>query len=331
MIDIFNVKENKITTNLLSYPIVLLSESTGDGKTYTMLKMLESISPEGKKPLFLMFEDRYQHIPNIKVVRIHNIPELEQVKNQLKTPKAKELYSCVVFDTADKLDSMMEKYIAVNKEVEITGDLNFGKGNKYIKNKLFIIDELRNDGWSVQFCGQSIKSTNIVTQETTFEPALNKETWKKLSHDAYLIGMLTVEGKNKERYITFEKSSKYPSLKDSLGMPRKIKVSDFKDELNKAIHSIKGADFTDEDTINNSIVEEFTFEQLKEKGNNLGAILADNGKLEEVFNILRTNIGIADEKTNQPKMFNDLLPTQRDLAELVIIKLEELCSKYNIN
>ena len=105
MIDIFNIEENKITLNQLAYPLVLLSEKPGDGKTWNANEYLTSISPQGKKPLFLMFEDREKLVQNIKSLRIRSISDLEMVKSQLKNPKAKDVYSCIVFDTADKFDA----------------------------------------------------------------------------------------------------------------------------------------------------------------------------------------------------------------------------------
>lgn len=331
MIDIFSVQPNKVTTDLLAYPMVIMSEQSGDGKTDSLNRILTQMSPEGKKPLFLMFEDRYQHIPNIMAMRIHNMSELEQVKGQLKSPKAKEMFSCLVIDTVDKVDSMLEKYVASNREVEITGDLQFGKGNKCIKNALWFIDELRNDGWKVNFTCQSLKNENIITHITTYEPSLNKETWKKISHDAYLIGMLAKDPKSEERLITFKKSQTYPILKDSLGMPNTVKVSEFKNAIDKAIHSIEGAEFTTEDTINTgSTTDNISFEDIIAQGNKLGEVLFNAGKMEEAFNILRTNIGIKDEKTNEPKMFSDLLPSQKDLAQVVVTKLETVCKKYKL-
>lgn len=327
--NILDIKPNKVTTNLISYPVVLMSEASGDGKTDSLKRMLESLSEDGKKPLFLEYEDRYQHIPGIMAVRIHNMGEQTQVLAQLKSPKAHELYSCLVIDTPDQLDSMVEKYIADSKEVEITQDEGFGKGNKRIKNKLWFINELRNDGWKVNFCMQTIKNENITTHEVKYEHALNKETWKKISQDAYLIGMLTKDPKSNDRFITFKKTSKYPLLKDSLGMPDRINVKDFKKELEKAIRNIPGAEFTTEDTISVK-QKEVKFEDVVAEGNRLGSLIFDSGKLEEAYNIFRTNIGIADEKTNTPKMLDSLLPTQIDLAMVVVAKMKELCDKYKI-
>lgn len=326
MINIFDLQENKVTTNLSGYSMVWMAP-TGEGKTDSLNRVLRSLSDGKKKPLFIMLEDRYQHIPNIVPARVRTIPELESIKNQLKSPKAKELYSCIVIDTVDKLDVMIENYISSAKEVEITGELKFGAGNKYIKNKLFFIDDLRNAGWTVHFLMQAYKNTNIVTQETTYDIKINKETWAKVSHDAYLIGMLTKDQKSNERLLTFKKNSMYPQLKDSIGMPDVVKVSEFKSVLEKAILSIEGATFTDDDTIT-YIAQEENFEDIKNRGLELGGLLANNGHLDEAMNVLKTNIGQDDQ--GNAKMFDSLLPIQIDLAKLVVIKLEELVNKHGL-
>lgn len=327
MVNIFDVQENKVTTNLNGYSMVWMG-LTGEGKTDSLNRVLKSIAEGNKKPLFLMFEDRYQHIPNIMAIRIRSVAEFEAVKNQLKSPKAKELYSCIVIDTADKLDVMMENYVAVSKEVEISGELKFGAGNKYIKSKLFIIDELRNSGWNVHFLMQSYENTNIITQETKYDFKLNKETWAKISHDAYLIGLLRKDPNSNERIITFTKSSTCPNLKDSIGMPQYVKISEFKETLEKAILNIEGAEFTSDDTINHEIVEEIPFDKIVDRGTELGGILASAGHLEEALHILKLNIG--QNEDGSPKMFDTLLPTQVDLAKVVVLKLEALVQQYGL-
>lgn len=325
-INIFDVEENKISTNLSGYSLVLLG-MTGHGKTYSLNKILTEIN-DGKKPLFIMLEDRYQHIPGIKALRVRSIPELEAVKNQLKSPKAKELYSCIVIDTADKLDAMIEKYVAAAKEVEISGDLNFGKGNKYIKNKLYFIDEIRNAGWTIHFTAQLFKNTNILTQQVTYDVKLNKETWAKISHDAYQIGAIEIDPKNpSNRDITFEVSSEMYLLKNSLNMPGKVNVNEFKSVMIESLAGIEGAAFTDEDTLNISITQDETFEDLISRGNELGVKLAELGKLDQALNILKTNIG--EQDNGQPKTFDDLTESQYELAQFVVMKLEELVLKYS--
>ena len=76
--------------------------------------------------------------------------------------------------------------------------------------------------------------------------------------------------------------------------------------------------------------KEFTFEEIIAKGQDLGGKLANAGKLEEALNILRKNLGIADEDTKTPVTFDSLVPAQVDLAKVVVIQLEELCKIHKI-
>ena len=60
----------------------------------------------------------------------------------------------------------------------------------------------------------------------------------------------------------------------------------------------------------------------------LGSILAENGYLNEAMNVLKTTIG--QNEDGSAKMFDDILPTQIDLAQVVVMKLEELKSSKGI-
>lgn len=326
-LDIFAVEENKVTTNLNQYPMVLISE-TGDGKTTTMNNILTQIADDGKKPLFLMFEDRYQHIPGIKAIRIRNMGELNTVKSQLSNPKAKELYSCIVFDTVDKLDVMVEKYVADAKSVQISGDLGFGKGNKYIKSTIQFITDLRNGGWNTHFIAQAYKNEDITNKTVTYTVKSNKEIWSLISHDAYLIGFLKVNSKG-DRTMSFKKTSEFPQLKDSIGMPKEIKISDFKKTLLGAVTEMAGGMLTTEDTISKLVKDDRNFETLKTKGVELGSELYANGFANEVMFLLGQTIG-TDEGGN-PKMFDSLIPAQIDLLEVVVQRLELLKVEKGIN
>lgn len=325
-LNIFDIQENKVTTNLNQYGMVLMSE-TGDGKTTTMNNILTQLADGDKKPLFIMLEDRYQHIPGIKAIRVRNMGELNTVKSQLMNPKAKELFSCIVFDTVDKLDAMIEKYVADSKEVQITGDLGFGKGNKYIKSTIQFITELRNNGWTPHYIAQAIKNEDITTKSVTYTVKVNKEIWGLISHDAYLIGFLNVNAKG-ERTISFKKTKEFPQLKDSIGMPMNVKPQEFRKVFKDAVTNMAGGMLTDEDTINVEVKDTRNFEEIKNRGMELGSELASNGFLNEAMFILSQNIGTNED--GSPKMFDSLIPAQIDLAEVVVQKLEALKNEKGI-
>lgn len=330
MIDIFNLQENKVTSNLGQYSIVIGS-TTGEGKTTNMYKILKEINPDpNKEPLFLCSENRFRHIPGIKAIFIKNYAELQMVTSQLLDPRAKQLYSCIVFDTIDRFDAMIEKYNADAKGVQITGELGFGKGNKYIKSSLQLINNIRNAGWITHFCVQFEISKDLETKKETLSLAgINKETWRLVSQDAYLIGILTKDSKE-ERWLSFNKTTTNALLKDSIGLPPKVSVKNFKVEFEKAIEKMAGGKdkLVDEEVISNAVIDTRDFETIKARGNELGGILANNGFLDEAMNILAHTIG-TDEDGN-PKMFDSLVASQIDLADVVVQQLETLAKSKGL-
>jgi hypothetical protein len=328
MINLMNLEENKVSTDLTQYPMVWMGE-TGDGKTYSMNKFLTEISPEGKKPLFLMFEDRHKKIPGIMAQRIHSISDLFSIVSQFKNPKVREKFSCVVFDTVDKFEEMASRYTAANKEVEIIEDLNFGKGKRYLNGIIGITTELKNLGVTVHFIAQAYTNTDIMTKETTVQTKLKDVTKAQIFHEAFLVGIIKKKSPvSEERIVTFKKTDTFRELKDSFGLPELIDLVNLKDEFIKTFDDIDPSMLTSEKTITN-VEDTDTFDNIKSKGLELGGLLAQNGHLEEATNILKTTIGTNDN--GSAKMFDSLVESQVDLAKVVVIKLEELVTKYNLS
>jgi len=327
MINLATLEENKVTTELTQYPMVWIGE-TGDGKTFSMNQYLTEISPDGKKPLFVMFEDRHKKIPGIMAQRVKDISEVFSIVSQFKNPAIREKFSCVVFDTADKFEEMASRYTAANKEVEIIEDLNFGKGKRYLNSIMGVTTELRNMGVTVHFIAQAYTNTNIITKQTTVETKLKDVTKAQMFHEAFLVGLVKKESETSdERIITFKKTSIFKELKDSFGLPDVIKVSELKNAMEKSFESIDIEYLTKEKTFM-EITEDQPFETIKIRGSELGGLLAQNGYLEEASNILKTTIGTHND--GSPKMFDSLIESQIDVAKVVVIKLEELATKYKL-
>ena len=119
----------------------------------------------------------------------------------------------------------------------------------------------------------------------------------------------------------------FKELKDSFNLPEFIDVSNLKLEFEKSFDGIDSSMLTTEKTIT-EVEETQTFEDVKNRGLELGGLLAQNGYLEEATNILKTNIGTNDD--GSPKMFDSLLESQIDLAKVVVLKLEELVTKHRL-
>lgn len=333
MIDLLNLTENKVSTDFSGYPVVFLGE-TGDGKTDSLNRYLLSVSPAGKVPLFVMFEDRYKSIQNIMAQRVYSISDVLSILNQLKNPKVRERFSGVVFDTADKFEEMCSRYIAANKETEIIEDIGFARGKKYLMSVMGIVSEIRNLGLPVHFTAQSYKNVDFITKAVTHKCKLNDVTKAQMFHDAFLVGMVQLDPKAKDpvssdRIITFRKTSEFVELKDTLGLPPSMHIADIKKNLEKLFNSKYDKSILTNDQVMEEITVSDNFEEVKARGLKIGSILVENGYLDESLHILKTNIG--QNEDGSAKMFDSLLESQIDLAKVVVMRLEELAVKHAVN
>lgn len=331
--NLLDLTPNKVSRDYSGYPIVFLGE-TGDGKTDSINRFLTSVAPEGKKPLFIALEDATMIVPNIMAVRVHDEAELLQVYGQLKNPQLKKLYSCVVIDTADKFEQMNKSFIQAKKEVDIIEDIGYSKGKKYLKSLSGIVNDIRNLGYPVHFTAQLYKTTDFNTNKIIYKTKLDEATTQQMFHDAFLVGCVKLDNKSKtpltsDRLITFKKSDTYPDLKDKFGLPDTMHIEELKSNLDKVFENrYKSEELKDESLIT-KLDEGESFDEVKAKGLSYGALLSDNGRLDEAMYILKTEIGTNEDGT--PKTFNDLTPAQIEVAKVVTIKLEELVKKYNLN
>lgn len=332
MINLLNLQENKVSVDFSGYPVVFLG-ATGDGKTDSLNRYLRSVAPEGKVPLFIELEDRYKAIPNLMAQRCYSISDVLTVVNQLKNPEVRKRFSGVVFDTMDKFEDMANRYIASSKEVEITEEIGFGKGNRYLNAQIGIISEIRNMGLPVHFTAQIYENIDFKTQQTKYKTKLKEVTKAQMFHDAFLVGVVKLDTRAKnpieaDRYVSFRKTDSYPDLKDTFGLPSQMKIAEIKTNLENLFET----KYTKDDLTSNQPLEEIVnvenFETIKARGIMLGGKLYEAGYIDETMNILKTNIGQYED--GSPKMFDTLVESQLDLIRVVVMKLEELANKYNI-
>lgn len=326
MINLMDLTPNKVSTDLTQYSTVIMGD-TGVGKTTTMMNFLKEISDEGKEPLFLEFEDRFQNIPGIMAVKINNMSDLKSVIGQLKNPAFKERFSCIVLDTLDKFEELCETYVLNNRDAEILKDVgNFGEGTLRFKSALRNIGIIQGLGYTVHFIAQSNHSKDFDTKKESDSLKLNKNTFSYCREAAFLVGYMYAD-KEGERYITFKKSDEYPDLKDTFGLPEKINVKDLKDAWTRAVENMGGDFTTKEKTIDTTAPVE-NFDEIKAKGMELGSLLVSNGYISEATAVMQKNLGIDDN--GNVRMFDSLRDSQLDLTKVIVMELEELVHKFNI-
>lgn len=329
--DLLNLEPNKVSVDLSQYASVWTGD-TGVGKTMAMMIFLKSISSGESQPLFIEFEDRFQNIPGIMAVKINTMSEFKQLIGQLKNPKAKEKFSCLVVDTIDKFEEFCEQYVLENGDAEILKDVGgFGEGHSRFKSSLRHIGLLQRLGYTVHGIAQSAHVKDFDTKLESDGMKLNKNTFSYFREYAYLIGYMwkeIVDGKE-ERFITFKKTSKLPDLKDTFGLPDKINVKDLKEVWTRVIEDL-GQDFvTKNKTIDKEVKQDISFDEIRERGNKLGSTLCDAGHVEDAMAVLKKHIGIDDD--GNIKMFNSLRESQIELMKIIVMEYEELVKKFKLN
>ena len=108
-ISIFDVQENKVSSDLSSYAIYLYGLPKS-GKT--------TFASQMPQPLILAAEIGYKAIPGVKAIDVSTWADIKKVIRELKDPRAKDLFKTIVFDTLDLTGGMCEKYICQQNGVE---------------------------------------------------------------------------------------------------------------------------------------------------------------------------------------------------------------------
>ena len=307
--NLLDLQPNKVSVDLTQYSMIIMGD-TGVGKTMSTMKFLKELVPD-KDPFFLEFEDRFQNIPGITAVKVNSMSDFKSIIGQLRNPALKNKFSCIVIDTLDKYEEFCERYVLENRDAEILKDVGaFGEGSLRFKSALRNIGLIQSLGYTVHCIAQSSHVKDFDTKKESDSLKLNKNTFSYCREGAFLVGYMYQ--KDGERYVTFKKSDKYPDLKD-------VWV--------KAVEDLGGDFTTKEKTIDKTThVEDFN--AIKNKGLELGALLAQHGYLNEATAVLQKNLGLDDD--GNVKMFDSLRDTQIDLTKVIVMELEELVGKYNI-
>lgn len=343
MLDLSKVTPNVVSLDMCQYCLGIAGD-TGVGKTTAMYKILSEASEGDKKPLFLMFEDRYQSIDGIMAIKINTVADLDNVVKQLKNnSKLHNLYSCIVIDTVDKYEELLERFITTTKEVEILADVGkWSEGSQRLKSKLRYVNDIRNAGYPIHFIFQSSKTTDAKTGVTEYKLSAGATTVRYISQMIVNLGYLfqDIDGK---RYLTFENSmfngSEYKAvfsnklssdkisfLKSDCSLPAKLLPNEY---VTKAIESkSKYQHTTQECTLVPNMIT-ISFKDLKEKCLNLGNILCRNNLTAESMAVLNEVLG--KDENGKIININSLTESQYDAMHMISDKLEELALKNNID
>lgn len=158
-ISIFEVQENKVSSDLGSYAIYLYGPPKS-GKTTFAAQM--------PKPLILAAEIGYKAIPGVRAIDISTWADIKKVVRELKDPRARDMFQTIVFDTLDLTGGMCEKYVCQQNGVDALKEIAWGAGWSLMKKEFEnVVNDIRRLGYSVVFVSHS--------KDKTFKPKDGEE------------------------------------------------------------------------------------------------------------------------------------------------------------
>lgn len=200
-IDIFSLEPNKISKDL-SGKFLLVYGAPKVGKT--------SFSVQFEKPLLCAFEIGYHALAGIRAQDIASWVDFKKIVQQLKLPKAKEMYKTIIIDTVGIATDLCEKYILAQNDVNALSEIPWGAGwNMYRKEFETPFRELSQLGYGIVFIShEKTKPSGFKDSEGNdingVFPDINKTGLNAVNRLVDVIGYLIAEPQpdgSTERYL----------------------------------------------------------------------------------------------------------------------------------
>lgn len=321
-IDIFSIEPNKISRDLKG-KYVLVYSLPKVGKT--------SLAAQFPRALLCAFEIGYHALPGIKPVDIGSWADFKKVVQQLKLPKAKEMYDTIIIDTVSIATDLCEKYILAQNDVSALGDIPWGGGwSQYKKEFDTPFRELTQLGYGIVFiCHSKEVNTGLKDADGNdikgVAPDINKTGLNTVNRLVDIIGYISQEfqpdGSSKRYFYTRQTptvfaGSRYKYLAPKIEFGYEPLVNAIADAIEAEAN--EGAGVTDNTVMAAEAMRPFadTMEEAKTLWTTLvGSGNADNvEKIKaSIINIFGQNIKLSEVKENQ-----------QELLELVISDMKNM-------
>ena len=329
MIDILNIKPNKVSRDLTGYS-VLLYGTPKSGKTTTASRF--------PKALLAAFEKGYSAIPDVMAQPINSWSEFRQLLKALESPQAKEMYSTIVVDTADIAYDYCVKYVCAKAsdaqhDYDNIGDIPYGKGYKMAETEFDeCLRKILQMDYGLVLISHATDKTFTDTNGNEYNqivPTLDNRARKICERTCDIIGYTHSEYNAEGGTTTFMEmrgTPRYVAGSRFKYTPDRIELS-YENLLNAINHSIDeeaknlGDDvLTDEKSnVHQQVEKEYDFEAMMAEFQNIvGALMSKNQ------NNAKKITAIADKYLGKGKKVNDCTPTNAPQLDLILMELREL-------
>lgn len=321
-IDIFSIEPNKISRDLKG-KYVLVYSLPKVGKT--------SLAAQFPRALLCAFEIGYHALPGIKPIDIGSWVDFKKVVQQLKLPKAKEMYDTIIIDTVSIATDLCEKYILAQNDVAALGDIPWGGGwSQYKKEFDTPFRELTQLGYGIVFiCHSKEVNTGIKDTEGNdikgVAPDINKTGLNTVNRLVDIIGYISQEfqpdGTSKRYFYTRQTptvfaGSRYKYLAPKIEFGYEPLVNAIADAIEKEAN--EGAGVTDNTVIAAEPIRPFAEAMTEAK--ELWTTLVGSGNAE---NVEKINASIVSAFGQRVKL-SEVTENQQELLEIVISDMKNM-------
>lgn len=322
-IDIFSIEPNKISRDLKG-KYVLIYSLPKVGKT--------SLAAQFPRALICAFEVGYHALPGVKPIDIGSWSDFKKVVQQLKLPKAKEMYDTIVIDTVSIATDLCEKYILAQNDVAALGDLPWGTGwSQYKKEFDTPFRELTQLGYGIVFIAHSKDvATGLKDADGNdikgVTPDINKTGLNTVNRLVDIIGYISSEfqpdGTSKRYFYTRQTptvfaGSRYKYLAPKIEFGYQPLVDAIADAIEK--EALEGAEVTD-NTVTAAGPVLRPFAEAMNEARELWTKLVGDGNADNVEKIKASILSTF----GQQKKLSEITEEQQELLEVVISDMKNM-------
>lgn len=190
MVDIFSIEPNKISRDLKGKFVLVYSQPKA-GKT--------TFASQFPNALLLAFEHGYNALAGVKAQDITSWSDFKKVVQQLKLPKAREMYDTIIIDTVSIATDLCEKYVLAQNDISALGDMPYGQGWSIYKKEFDTpFREISQLGYGIVFIAHAKeRATDLKDKDGNaivgVFPDINKTGLNTVNRLVDVIGYLSVE------------------------------------------------------------------------------------------------------------------------------------------
>jgi hypothetical protein len=319
--DIFNPQVSVVAKGLEG-KVITIYGGNNLGKTKQATKM--------KKPFYLGFEKGIRAISGIPFLPINNWRDFKKINKQLTDPKnlekAKELYQTIIFDEVYTSALYCQDFICKKFGVETIGEGNGGYGlwKEYESEFWTEIDKLLGTGYTLIFISHAEE-----TKEGKAIPKGDKRSVKPIIDNSDIVVFLTSNGVD-ENHNVIKSSAWFAETEQFFARSRFDYIDTYLEEFTaenlekviakaierqEEVEGVKAVSFEEQKESLSS--EELNYDEVVQKINDLGTQLAEDGRVEEVVEVIEKYLGkgkkVSEAKKSQVEILAVILDDLNDL------------------